>query len=245
MGSLGSIYVPAAAVTTMPDYLASIGKNSWYARFAAGVNMWSGATLNGTAATIVVPPANAGNGNVGSWGSDPANTLNFTAYWAYSGGLSNCPYYAVSNGINSLVGTGNDNGDARYLDLNSTTALNGNYSILVRHPVLARDNRTPYSHNGTAVYWGTSTGAGSILAGVGANGTTAADQVTWVLRNAPGTSSGNCIIGVSQTGTGHTGFAPRLFRRTTSYSITSISEIWLMPLLTAPELDGAMTYLAV
>jgi hypothetical protein len=64
-----------------------------------------------------------------------------------------------------------------------------------------------------------------------------------VLRNTPGTSSGNCIIGASQTGTGHNGAAPRLLRRTTSYSASAISELWFTPQLTAAELDAAMAFI--
>ena len=234
---------PVAAIATLPAYLASIGKNSWYARFVAGTNMWTGQTLNGSASTIVTPPANAGSGNVGSWGPDSANTSNFTAYWSTGVGASTYPYYAVSNGINSLVATGNDNGDARYMDLTSTSALNGAYTVIVRHPFLARDSKTPYSHNGTAIYWATSTGAGSIFSAVSASGTNASDQVIWVLRNTPATSGGNCVFGLSTTTTGHNGFAPRLFRRTTNYSVTSFSELWFTPQLTAVELNAAMAFI--
>jgi hypothetical protein len=181
------------------------------------------------------------NGTVGSWQSEAANTSNFTAYFAQSAS-GDRPLYAAANSINSLYASGNASGDTRYMDLNSTSALNGAYTVICRHPLLARDSRSPYSHNGTALYWQTSTGAGSILASVSASGTSAADQIIWVLRNTPGTSSGNCIIGVSQTGTGHNGFAPRLFRRTTSYSASAISELWFTPQLTAAELDAAMAF---
>lgn len=227
---------PTGAISTLPAYLASIGKNSWYARFVAGTAMWTNNNLTGSAVSL--------NGNVGSWGVDSSNTSNFTAYWTQTF-VGNYPVYATANDVNSLYTSSNDPlgaGDTRHLQLSSTTVLNGAYTVIMRHPILARDTRTPYSHNNTSVYWGTSNGGGSILAGIGASGTTVADQVIWVLRNAPGTSSGNCIIGVSTTTTGHNGFAPYLLRRGSSYSSSAISEIWFTPQLTAAELDAAMTF---
>lgn len=228
---------PAASgsgITTMPAYLASIGKNSWYARFVAGTNMFVNADLTGGAVAL--------NGTVGSWQAEAANTSNFTAYFTQSAS-GDRPLYAAANGVNSLYASGNATGDSRHMDLNSTTTLNGNYTVIARHPLLARDSKSPYSHNGTAVYWGSAAGGGNLLAAVGANGTAVADQVTHVVRNFAGTSSGNCIIGVSQTGTGHNGFAPRLLRRSTSYSASAISEIWFMPVLTDVQLDAAMAFI--
>ena len=227
----------SSAPATLPEYLASIGKNSWYARFVAGTNMWTGATLNGSAASL--------NGNVGSWGVDSSNTSNFSAYWTQSTG-GNQPYYRAANGINSLYAVENNPSGAaetRHLQLSSTTALNGDYTVIVRHPILARDSRTPYSHNATAFYWTTSTGSGQFLSGMGAGGSTSADQIIWVTRNTPGSSSGNCIIGISQTGTGHNNNAPYLLRRSTTYSSSAISEIWFTPQLTVTELDAAMTFI--
>jgi hypothetical protein len=52
------------------------------------------------------------------------------------------------------------------------------------------------------------------------------------------------MIGITQSGTGHNGTAPYLLRRSTQYSISAISEIWLMPALTANELDAAMTFVS-
>jgi len=235
MGSLGSIYAGGgSSITTLPQYLTSIGKDSFYARFAAGIGMYVNSDKTGGAVAL--------NGTVGSWEADPANTSNFTAYFTQSAS-GDRPLYAAANSINSLYASGNATGDSRHMDLNSTSILNGAYSVLVRHPLLARDSKAPYSHNGTAFYWSTSTGAGSILSAISAGGSSAADQCNWVLRNTPGTSSGNCIIGASQTGTGHNGTAPRLFRRTTAYSASAISELWVTPQLTAVELDAATTFI--
>lgn len=228
---------PAASssIATLPAYLASIGKNSFYARFVAGTGMYVNSDKTGGAVAL--------NGAVGSWEADPANTSNFTAYFAQSAGTDR-PLYAAANGVNSLYALTNSTlSDSRYMELNSTSALNGAYTVLCRHPLLARDNRSPYSHNGTQVYWNSGTGAGSLFSAAGAAGTTAVDQIIWVVRNTAGTSSGNLVIGVSQTGTGHNGFAPRLLRRTSSYSASAISELWFMPQLTALELDAAMTFI--
>ncbi len=228
---------PAASgsgITTLPAYLASIGKNSFYARFVAGTNMFVNSDLTGGAVAL--------NGTVGSWQAEAANTSNFTAYFTQSAS-GDRPLYAAANSVNSLYASGNASGDSRHMDLNSTSALNGAYTVLCRHPLLARDNRAPYSHNGSTFYWSSSTGGGSILSAVAAGGSSAADQCIWVLRNTPGTSTGNCLIGASQTGTGHNGTAPRLFRRTTAYSASAISELWFTPQLTAVELDAAMAFI--
>ena len=230
---------PAASgsgITTLPAYLASIGKNSFYARFVAGTNMFVNADLTGGAVAL--------NGTVGSWQAEAANTSNFTAYWTQST-AGDRPHYAAANGINSLYSSSNNPSgaaDQRHLVLTSTSALNGAYSIIVRLPILARDSRSPYSHNGTALYFGTSTGAGSLFAGIGAGGSTSADQITHCVRNTGGTTSGNALVCISQTGTGHNGVAPYLLKRSTQYSSSAISELWLTPQLTTNELDAAMTF---
>ena len=238
MGSLGSIYAGGSSgPTTLPYYLASIGKNSFYARFVAGTNMFVNSDLTGGAVAL--------NGTVGSWQAEAANTSNFTAYWTQST-AGDRPHYAAANGINSLYSSSNNPAgaaDQRHLVLTSTSALNGAYSMLVRLPILARDSRSPYSHNGTAFYFGTSTGAGSLFAAVSAGGSSAADQVIHSVRNTGGTTSGNALVCVSQTGTGHNGFAPYLLKRSTGYSSSAISELWLTPQLTAAELGAAMSYI--
>lgn len=237
MGSLGSIYAPSggSSITTLPQYLTSIGKDSWYAQFLAGTEMYVNNNKTGGPVSL--------NNTVESWAPNPANTSNFTAYWTQAGGAAAAPYYAASNGVNSLVGTGNDGGGSRYMDLSSTTALNGAYTVICRHPFLARDGRSPYSHQATTVYWTTGSGSTQLFGVIAAGGTTSPDQIIHVVRNTPATSGGNAIFGLSATGTGHNNNAPRLFRRSANYSATSISELWFIPLLTAIELDGAMAFI--
>jgi hypothetical protein len=228
---------PAASgsgISTLPDYLASIGKNSFYARFVAGTGMYVNADKTGGAVAL--------NGTVGSWEADPANTSNFTAYFTQSAS-GDRPLYAAANGVNSLYASGNASGDTRYMDLNSTTALNGAYTVICRHPLLARESKTPYNHNTTNVMWVTSTTGQPLFASINASGQTTADQVIHVIRNTPATTAGNCLIGLSQTSTTHNGFAPRLLRRSTTYSSSAISELWFTPQLTALELDAAMTFI--
>lgn len=236
MSDLGSMCVVrgGSSITTLPQYLASIGKNSFYARFVAGTNMFVNSDLTGGAVAL--------NGTVGSWQAEAANTSNFTAYFAQAAS-GDRPLFAAANGVNSLYASGNATGDSRHMDLTSTSILNGAYSVLCRHPLVARDSRAPYSHNVSTVYWITSTGAGTMLT-FAAGGQTSADQIIWVVRNTPATSAGNCVVGLSQTGTAHNGTAPRLLRRTTNYSASAISELWFTPQLTANELDAAMAFIS-
>lgn len=226
----------SSAPATLPEYLASIGKAAWYAQFVAGTNMWTGSALNGSAISL--------NDAVGSWGVNSSNTSNFSAYWtqATSGDR---PYYRAANGINSLYAIENSPTGAqetRNLQLSSSTVLNGTYSILMRIPILARDNRPLYSHNNTNA--AIISGLGSnLLLNLYSNNSQVADQITSVARNAAGTSSGSCLVGLSQSGTGHNNNAPYLLKRSTQYSSSAISEIWFMPQLTATELDAAMTFI--
>ena len=223
--------------TTLPEYLASIGKNSWYARFIVGTDLWTGTNLTGSAVTLDSATT------IGSWGYDTANTSNFTAYWTTTGGTTAQPYYKTQNGVGAVVGTGNSNGagDQRYMQLTSTTALNGAYSMIVRVPLLYRDSKSVYSHNGTTVYFSSAAGAGTLIS-VAASGQSAIDQIIHVVRSTPGTSSANCLIGISQTGTGHNNFAPYLGRRSSAYGESAVREIWFTPQLTATELDNAMVF---
>lgn len=236
-GRIGVLNAGSSAPSTLPAYLASIGKNSWYARFIAGTNMWTGATLNGSAASL--------NGTVGSWGVDSANTSNFSAYWTQAS-AGDRPYYQAANGVNSLYAPTNDHAslaDTRHMQLSSTTALNGTYSLLIRVPYMARDTRWIYSHNGT--HFGVSSTAGSnSLFTATSNNSAVMDQIACVVRNTAGTSSGNALIGITQSGTGHNNSAPYLLKRLSQYSSSGISEIWLMPALTANELDAAMTFVS-
>lgn len=236
-GRIGVLNVGSSAPSTLPAYLTSIGKDSWYAQYVAGTNMWTGATLNGSAVSL--------NDALGSWGVNSSNTSNFSAYWTQSTS-GDRPFYRAANGINSLYAIENSPTGAqetRHLQLSSSTALNGQYSMLMRIPILARDSRTLYSHNGTNV--AIISGSGSnLLLNLYANNSQIADQIVSVARNTAGTSSGSCLVGLSQTGTGHNNSAPYLLRRSTQYSSSAISEIWFTPQLTANELDAAMTFIS-
>ena len=230
---LGPAPTGSSGPATLPEYLTSIGKDSWYAQFLAGTEMYVNSDKTGGAVAL--------NGTVGSWAPNPANTSSFTAYFTQASAADR-PLYAAANGVNSLYASGNASGDTRYMDLNSTTALNGAYTVIIRMPLLARDTKAPYSHNSSTVYFTSGPGGGNLLAAIAASGSSVADQIIHVTRNTPGTSTGNCLVGVSQTGTGHNGTAARLFRRSTSYSASAISELWFIPQLTAGELDAAMTF---
>lgn len=234
-GRIGVLNAGSSAPSTLPAYLASIGKNSWYARFIAGTNMWTGATLNGSAASL--------NGTVGSWGVDSGNTSNFSAYWTQASAADQ-PYYQAANGVNSLYAPTNAGaGDSRHMQLSSTTALNGAYSLLIRVPYMARDNRWFYSHNGAHFGVSSLTGSNNLFTAT-SNNSAVMDQITCAVRNAAGTSSGNALIGITQSGTGHNNSAPYLLKRSSQYSSSGISEIWLMPALTANEIDAAMTFVS-
>lgn len=220
-----------SSITTLPAYLASIGKNSFYARFVAGTNMYVNADKTGGSPTL-------DSGTVGSWDYDAANTSNWSAYWSQSNAADR-PRYMTAGGVASIAG----NADSHHIDLNSTTALNGTYSVLIKYTLLARDSRALFSHNVTACHISSSAGSAQLFS-IAANGASVADQIIQVSRNSPGTSSGKGIVGVTQNGTGHNGTAPRLFRRSSTYSNSAISEIWFMPALNAEELDDAMTFIA-
>ena len=226
----------SSAPSTLPAYLTSIGKDSFYARFVAGTNMYVNSDKTGGAVSI--------DNLVGSWDYDAANTSNWSAYWtqATSG---NRPYYKTAGGVNSLYAPSNDtatDADTRHMQLSSTSQLNGTYSIFVKCPLLARDTRAVFSHNISQCAILSSSGSSQLLT-LFSNNSSTADQLINVVRNSPGTSSGVTLIGLSQTGTGHNGVAPYLLRRTSNYSWSAISEIWFTPQLTAAELDAAMTFI--
>jgi hypothetical protein len=230
--SLGA--APTAAISSLPAYLTSIGKDSWYAQFLAGTEMYVNNNKTGGAVSL--------DGTVGSWAPNPENTSGFTAYFAQAS-LVDRPLYAAANGVNSLYAAGNASGDARHMELSSATALNGAYTVICRHPLLARESKTPYSHNTNNVMWVTSTNGQPLFASIAASGQSTADQIIHVIRNTPATTAGDCLIGLSQTSTTHNGFAPRLLRRSTGYSASAIRELWFTPQLTAVELYAAMTFI--
>lgn len=217
----------AASITTVPEYLASISKNSWYIGYVAGSGMASNSDGSGTVSD---------GGAVGKWSpiyyTSGLDTVAFTQ--ATSG---NRPAYGASrNGLPGIYG----DASAWHMNLNSTTQLNGSYTVLIKAWTVLETAHV-YSHNSNGVAWSTATTTQDqfIVNSV-------QTQVSKSVFYTPVPSTTQVAnVGWSTTGTAHNGFAPRILMRTsgTAPSSSTIHTLWLVPVLTASEIRGALAFL--
>lgn len=215
---------------TLPAYLTSIGKDSWYGGFLAPNNLYSDisntipVTTDGAAWRNWLPYQSAGG---------------FSASFGQTTGSRRCALGTSRNGKPGVYANGVD----WYASLDSTTALNRPYTVLMSAWVPMTAITGIYSHNISSHALLSSTGTPTIRA----NGVSG-PSVESVFQSTPPASGTTiaCRIGWSTNGTGHYNNSPNLFRfsNNQAYSDSTIHELWFTERLTAAEITEALKFLA-
>ena len=176
----------------------------------------------------------ADGGVVGCWTAHEAS--GFTAKWIQATAGSRPTYSTNRDGSPGIYG----NGTSWFLQLDSTTALNGGYTLLVSS-WNSNETASLFSHNSLNLALRTAANGmdTTYIGGVLANTASAA----W--RKGLSGTGNRSRGGVTWTGTAHNGNAPRLLCRSTGseFSTSSFLEIVVCPSLTGAEIDIAHSYL--
>lgn len=225
-GSAGS-----SAPGTLPEYLASIGKASWYGGFKAPHQLFSD-----IANTVPVVTDGAGWRNwLANWSAG-----GFNAYFTQSTG-SRRP--ALGTNRNGLPGVYGDATDWR-AGLDSTTALNRSYTLLMSCWSTMTGSSGVFSHNNNTHSFRTQSSVADPL--VYAN-STGGITVPKVIECTPvsGTTAKH-RVGWSTVGTNHYNNAPSILCLSNNSILTdsTIYELWFTETLTTAEITQALKYLA-
>ena len=223
----------SSAPATLPEYLASIGKGSWYGGFRAGLQQFSDFDN--------LVPVTADGASVRNWLAN-WSAGGFSASWGQSTGSRRPAYGTSRNGKPGIYGDGTD----WYMTLNSPTALDRTHTVLLSTWTSVFVYGRFYSHganNSSFQCPNNTTTQPTFLI----NGTTGGVTQNTVLEQTAvsgSTSAHRC--GWSTVGTGFYGSAPTLFRSTAGivYTANTIHEIWLIGAeLTPREISAALSYL--
>lgn len=231
-GRVGVLNAGATAPATLPAYLASIGKASWYGYFRRGLGMFS--------ESAGITPVTTFGASVGCW--VPSVTAGgFSARFVQTTNSKRPSYMSV-------YGTSGIQGDATttWLQLDSTTALNRDYTVFISATALA-DAGGLYSHNGSqmrASLPGGTTGPVSIyVAGV------AGMTVQSVISVAPvNSTTAGFRIGWKSAGSSFYNTAPNLMRLSgnSNYTEACFADVLIVGEHMTPEqIAGAIPYLAL
>ena len=221
---------PASGPATLPAFLASIAKASFYGIYTAGQNM--AANSDGSGGAV------ADGGAVGCWTA--SDTASWTAKFIQATSASRPAYGAtISGGQPAIYG----NGTSWSMALDSATALDRDHTILMSVETMSQngyvftqngDQWSYYQRSGANpdIYWATNlaTGNGLPRAGQGELSTT----YQRIQRIAISTGSG----------TAHYGNAMRIFSGASAYFATCrIRQIAFVPKLTGLECARALPLL--
>lgn len=216
----------AAPPATLVDYLVSIGKSSWYGRFLASSGLAPNSDGSGGAV--------ADGGAVGCWAAIQA--ASFSAKFTQATSASRPAYGASRDGKAGIYG----NGSSWFMSLDSTTALNGSFSLLFSG-WFVNESASVVSQNSLNLALRTASNIADQIYVTGVQAISA--QQSW----QRGLSGANNHVrgGFTTTGTGHNGNSMNLLRRSTAseYSTSTLYEIAMCPALTHEELSRAISYL--
>ena len=233
---LGPCLSGTPAPSSLPAYLTSIGKGSWYGGFKAPLLLFS--DISNT-----VPVTTDG----ASWRNwlTYQSAGGFSASFGQSTGSRRCALGTSRNGKPGVYADGVD----WYATLNSTTELNRQHTVLMSAWITcAAGPPCLYSHNnqqmrlvcpttvgGMPTFYGASTSQGvkanHVLQGTPVDASTFAARMGW------STDAANSA---------YYNFSPNLFRSSTdaAYSSSTIHELWFVEKLTPAEITEALKFLA-
>lgn len=209
-GSAGS-----SSPSTLAEYLDSLGV-TWYGGFRRGLLQYSVAANQDT-------PANSEGNSVGQWCAS-WTAGGFSSKWVQTSN-SKRPVFMSAWGTQGIMG----DATSVWLNLDSTTALNRDHTVLIATTMPVLSGARTYSQN-TNRMGIASASSSTTLPTVYANnvGSQAASPVMDVTYYDA--TASRYRIGWRSSGTGHYDNAPNLFRSSAanSYSEALITEVWLI-----------------
>ena len=229
--TLGPAPSASSGPTTMAAYLTSIGKDSFYGGYRAGMNMYSTADNSSPVTDGQNVRRWVANWTAGSWAAE------FT-----QGSSPKRPVYGASrNGQPGIYG----DGSGWYMTLNSTTVLNRTYTVLMSTWATFATNGNIYSHSNNQIQLrapsALANDALTFVAAVGGSSVSKSVETTPV-------SGATAVIraGIVSSGTTFYNTAPVILANSGDLNHTSstIHEIWLIgAALTPREISTALQYL--
>lgn len=226
-----SLQIGPRAPNTLAEYLTSIGC-SWFGGFRAGQNQYS-------ISTDQLTPANTEGASVGQW--VPKWTAGGFAAKFTQPTNAKRPTFSTLRGVQGILG----DATSTFLALDSTTALNRDYTVLIAASMQIVTGQRAYSHNLNRMSL-THSNSGLIQHPMfrdNAYGVT----VPSMQVNTPYDASTSLIkCGWPSTGTGHFNNAPNLLRASTdtNYSGANFTEIWFVNgTLTNNQIANCLAYL--
>jgi len=219
------------SISTLAAYLTSIGKNSFYGGFRAGLGMYSTADNSS--------PVTDGQ-NVRRWVAN-WTAGGFAAEFTQGSSPKRPVYGASRNGQPGIYG----DGSGWTMALNSITALNRTYTLLVSSWATFATNGNIYSHSNNQVQLRSPSSLSNDPLTFAA--TASGSSVSKAVETTP-VSGTTAVIraGLVSSGTTFYNTAPFLFANSgdTNYSASTIHEIWLIgAALTPREISNALQYL--
>jgi hypothetical protein len=215
----------SSPLANIVEFLQSINKASWYARWIATFGLAPNSDGSGGPVAL--------GGPVGCWA--PIQQLGFDFKWIQSI-TSKRPAYGLQDGLAAVYG----DSTTWALDLNSTTALNGVPHCTFVSFLSKVEAKYIYSHDISEDALQTQTGSAErVLSGGGySNG-----QLIAMSRNYTGTQS---RVKYGWRSLMQPSGAPRLLDRTSggSFSGSGLYEVAFTPALTSAEMNEALKYLA-
>jgi len=222
--------------TTLPEYLASIGKATWYGGFIAPNNLFSD-----IANTVAVTTDGASWRNWLTYQSAGG----FSASFGQSTGSRRCALGTSRNGKPGVYGDGVD----WYATLSSTTELNRQHTVLMSAWITcAAGPPCLYSHNNQQMRLICPTSVGSMPTFYAAS-TSQGVKANHVLQGTPvdaSTFAARMGWSTDAANSAYYNFSPNLFRSSTdaAYSSSTIHELWFVEKLTPAEITEALKFLA-
>jgi hypothetical protein len=206
---------PATAPSDIPSLLSSWGV-SWYGGFRRGLLQYSVAANQDT-------PANSEGNSVGQWCAS-WTAGGFSAKWVQTSN-SKRPTFMTSWGTQGIMG----DATSTWLQLDSTTALNSDHTVLlaVTMPILSGARAYSQNNNRMAVVSASGLSAMPTIYANNLAGQQASPVIETTTHDA---TASHFRIGWRSSGTGHYDSATNLLRgsNATNYSESLISEVWLV-----------------
>jgi hypothetical protein len=212
---LGPTATSGSSPSTLSELLDSFGV-TWYGGFRRGLLQYSVAANQDT-------PATSEGNSVGQWCAS-WTAGGFSAKWVQTSN-SKRPTYMTSWGTQGIMG----DATSTWLQLDSTTELNRDHTVLIAVTMPILSGARAYSHNNNRMAVVSATSLSSMPTIYSNN--LAGQQASPVMETTTHDATASHFrLGWRSGGTGHYDTVPNLLRgsNATNYSESLLTEVWLI-----------------